>query len=125
MIPGQPALPPWAGELDGSRKAVLVTKGTVADHNFDLLVAPTFSALTDDPDLLVVATAGGRQVVTIPTPIPANAGIAGFLPFESLLPRTNVLLTNGGYGGVNQAMSSGIPLVTAALTEDNADINAR
>ncbi|WP_315743674.1 MULTISPECIES: hypothetical protein [unclassified Bradyrhizobium] len=39
--------------------------------------------------------------------------------------RTNVLLTNGGYGGVNQAMTFGISLVTAALTEDNADINAR
>jgi UDP:flavonoid glycosyltransferase YjiC (YdhE family) len=36
-----------------------------------------------------------------------------------------VFVTNGGYGSVNQAMSFGIPLVTAGLTEDKADVNAR
>jgi UDP:flavonoid glycosyltransferase YjiC (YdhE family) len=125
IIPGQVPLPPWAEDLDGSRKVVLVTQGTVANHNFNLLVAPTLAALADEPDLLVVATAGGRPVETIPGSVPANARIASFLPFEWLLPRTNVLVTNGGYGSVNQAMSFGIPLVTAGLTEDKADVNAR
>ena len=37
----------------------------------------------------------------------------------------NVLVTNGGYGSVNQAMSFGVPLVTAGMTEDKADVNAR
>ena len=37
----------------------------------------------------------------------------------------DVLVTNGGYGSVNQAMSYGIPLVTAGMTEDKADVNAR
>jgi UDP:flavonoid glycosyltransferase YjiC (YdhE family) len=125
IIPGQVPLPPWAEELDGSRKVVLVTQGTVANHNFNLLVAPTLAALADEPDLLVVATAGGRPVEAIPGPVPANARVASFLPFEWLLPRTDVLVTNGGYGSVNQALSFGIPLVTAGLTEDKADVNAR
>src|SRR4029077_20350088 len=30
-----------------------------------------------------------------------------------------------GYGSVNQAMSFGIPLVTAGMTEDKADVNLR
>ncbi|MEI9982196.1 MAG: hypothetical protein WDN69_02670 [Aliidongia sp.] len=34
---------------------------------------------------------------------------------------SDVLVTNGGYGSVNQALSFGIPLVTAGLTEDKAD----
>jgi len=34
-------------------------------------------------------------------------------------------VTNGGYGSVNQALSFGVPLVTAGLTEDKADVNAR
>ncbi|OAE99680.1 UDP-glucosyltransferase [Bradyrhizobium centrolobii] len=125
IIPGQVPLPPWAHELDGSRKVVLVTQGTVANHNFNLLVAPTLAALANERDLLVVATAGGRPIEAIPGPIPANARLASFLPFEWLLPRVNVLVTNGGYGSVNQAMSFGIPLVTAGLTEDKADVNAR
>jgi UDP:flavonoid glycosyltransferase YjiC (YdhE family) len=103
----------------------LVTQGTVANHNFNLLVAPTLAALANEPDVLVVATAGGRPIETIPGTIPSNARVASFLPFEWLLPRVSVLVTNGGFGSVNQAMSMGIPLVTAGLTEDKADVNAR
>jgi UDP:flavonoid glycosyltransferase YjiC (YdhE family) len=125
IIPDQAPLPAWAHELDGSRKVVLVTQGTVANHNFGLLIAPTLAALADDPDLLVVATAGGRPVEAIPGPIPSNARLAQYLPFEWILPKADAFVTNGGYGSVNQAMSFGIPLVTAGLTEDKADVNAR
>jgi MGT family glycosyltransferase len=125
IIPKQVKLPSWAHELDGSRKIVLVTQGTLANHNFGLLVAPTLQALADEPDVLVVATAGGRPIEAIPGPIPSNARLAEYLPFEWLLPKVDVLVTNGGYGSVNQALSFGIPLVTAGLTEDKADVNAR
>jgi MGT family glycosyltransferase len=125
MIPNQAPLPLWAHELDGSRKVVLVTQGTVANHNFGLLIGPTLAALANEPDLLVVATAGGRPIDAIPGPIPGNARLAQYLPFEWILPKVNVFVTNGGYGSVNQAMSFGIPLVTAGLTEDKADVNAR
>ncbi|MBV9908643.1 MAG: glycosyltransferase, partial [Hyphomicrobiales bacterium] len=125
IIPGQAPLPPWAHELDGSRKVVLVTQGTVANHNFGLLIAPTLAALANEPDVLLVATTGGRPVEAIPGAVPSNARVASFLPFEWLLPRVNALVTNGGYGSVNQAMSFGVPLVTAGMTEDKADVNAR
>ena len=125
IIPNQVPLPSWAHELDGSRKVVLVTQGTVANHDFGLLIAPALAGLANEPDLLVVATAGGRAVGDIPGPIPDNARLASYLPFEWLLPKVDVLVTNGGYGSVNQAMSFGIPLVTAGLTEDKADVNAR
>lgn len=125
IVPAQAPLPPWAHELDGSRKVVLVTQGTVANRDFGLLVAPTLEALANERDLLVVATAGGRPIEAIPGPIPANARLASYLPFEWILPKTDVFVTNGGYGSVNQAMSFGIPLVTAGLTEDKAAVNAR
>jgi UDP:flavonoid glycosyltransferase YjiC (YdhE family) len=111
--------------LDGSRKVVLVTQGTLANHDFGLLIAPTLVALANEPDLLVVATAGGRPIDAIPGPIPSNARLASYLPFEWVLPKVDVLVTNGGYGSVNQAMSFGIPLVSAGLTEDKTDVNAR
>jgi len=125
IIPNQAPLPSWAPELDGSRKVVLVTQGTVANHDFGLLIAPTLAALANEPDLLVVVTAGGRPIDAIPGPIPSNARLASYLPFEWVLPKVDVFVTNGGYGSVNQAMSFGIPLVTAGLTEDKADVNAR
>jgi MGT family glycosyltransferase len=125
IIPGQVPLPPWAHELDGSRRVVLVTQGTVANHDFSLLIGPTLAALANEPDVLVVATAGGRPVEAIPGPIPSNVRLASYLPFEWMLPKADVLVTNGGYGSVNQAISFGIPLVTAGMTEDKADVNAR
>jgi MGT family glycosyltransferase len=125
IMPNQVPLPSWARDLDGSRKVVLVTQGTVANHDFGLLIRPALEALAKEPDLLLVATAGGRPVDAIPGPIPDNARVASYLPFEWILPKTDVFVTNGGYGSVNQAMSFGIPIVTAGLTEDKADVNAR
>jgi MGT family glycosyltransferase len=125
IIPNQAPLPSWAPDLDGSRKVVLVTQGTLANHNFGLLIAPTLAAFANELDLLVVVTAGGRPIDAIPGPIASNARLASYLPFEWVLPKVDVFVTNGGYGSVNQAMSFGIPLVTAGLTEDKADVNAR
>jgi MGT family glycosyltransferase len=125
IIPNQAPLPPWATELDGSRKVVLVTQGTLSNHNFNQLVSPTLVALANDLDVLVVVTAGGRPIDAIPGPIPKNARLARYLPFEWMLAKTDVLVTNGGYGSVNQALSFGVPLVTAGLTEDKIDVNVR
>lgn len=72
-----------------------------------------------------MVTGGGRGLDAIPGPIPANARLSPYLPFEWLLPRVDAMVTNGGYGSVNQALSHGIPLVAAGLTEDKADVNAR
>jgi UDP:flavonoid glycosyltransferase YjiC (YdhE family) len=125
IIPGQAPLPVWAHELDGSCKVVLVTQGTLSNFDFSQLVAPTLAALANEPDVLVVVTTGGRSLDAIPGLIPSNARLATYLPFEWLLPKVDVLVTNGGYGSVNQALSFGVPLVTAGLTEDKADVNVR
>lgn len=125
IIPNQAPIPPWAGDLDGSRKVVLVSQGTVSNHDFGQLVQPTLSALENEPDVLVIVTTGGRPVSSIPHPIPTNARVAEYLPFDWLLPKVDVFVTNGGYGSVNQALSHGIPLVAAGLSEDKADNNVR
>jgi UDP:flavonoid glycosyltransferase YjiC (YdhE family) len=124
IVPGQAPLPPWADDLDGSRKVVLVTQGTVANFNFDL-IRSTLDALADERDVLVVVTTGGRPVESIPGALPANARIASYLPFEWALRRASVFVTNGGYGSVSQALSHGVPIVGAGLTQDKADVNAR
>jgi UDP:flavonoid glycosyltransferase YjiC (YdhE family) len=125
IIPNQAPIPPWARDLDRACKVVLVTQGTVANQDFGLLVRPTLTALADESDLLVVVTCGGRSIDAIPGDIPDNARVASYLPFEWILPKVDVFVTNGGYGSVNQALSFGVPLVTAGLSEDKADVNAR
>ncbi len=123
--PGEARRPDWWGELDGSRRVVLVTQGTAANHNFGHLVEPTLAALADRDDLLVVVTTGGRPVENVRGPVPANARIAPFLNYEELLPKLSCLVTNGGYGTVSLALQAGVPIVAAGRTEDKAEVGAR
>ena len=119
----QAPLPDWWDDLDGSRPVVHVTQGTLANRDFSQLVAPTLEALADD-DVWVVVTAGGRPVDTLP-PLPANARGADYLPYDELLPRTDVVVTNGGYGGVQYALRHGVPLVVSAGQEDKPEVAGR
>jgi MGT family glycosyltransferase len=112
--------PAWWPELHSGRKVVLVTQGTVADDTRRLLV-PALRALADLP-VLVVVTTGNRR---IDTPVPANARVEGFVPYHQLLPHVDVLVTNGGFNGVNAALSHGVPLVVAGATEEKSDVARR
>jgi UDP:flavonoid glycosyltransferase YjiC (YdhE family) len=51
--------------------------------------------------------------------------IEPFVPFTELLPLVDVMVTNGGYGGVQMALAYGVPLVGAGTTEDKMEVNAR
>ena len=116
-------LPAWWHELDGSRPVVHVTQGTIDNHDFGRLVRPTLDALADR-DVLVVVTAGGRPIEAV-GPLPRNARSASYLPYDALLPRTDVVVTNGGFGGVQAALAAGVPLVVAGGTEDKPEVAAR
>ena len=118
-------LPDWWTDLDGSRRIVVVTQGTVANYDLGQLIEPTLEALAGRDDLLVLATTGGRPIESLQTRIPDNARIAPFLPFDVLLPKADLLITNGGYGTVLLALQAGVPIVSAGLTEDKAEVSAR
>ena len=47
------------------------------------------------------------------------------MPHSWLLPHTSVMVTNGGFGGVQAALSNGVPLVVAGATEDKPEVAAR
>ncbi|MFC6049327.1 glycosyltransferase [Methylobacterium hispanicum] len=118
-------LPAWWATRDPTKRVVLVTQGTLANADFGELVEPTLAALADRDDLLVVATTGGRPLASLKAPLPANARAATFLPFDAILPEIDLLVTNGGYGSVSQALAAGVPIVAAGLTEDKAEVAAR
>jgi len=119
----QAPLPTWWPELDGSRPVVHVTQGTIANRDYRQIIAPTLEALADD-DVLVVVSTGGRPLDTLP-PLPSNARAAEFLPYDELLPRTNVYVTNSGYGGVQYALRYGVPVVATSGHEDKPEVAAR
>lgn len=100
--------PAWWSKLDGSKPIVVVTQGTLTNGDLNELIQPTLLALAED-DVFVIAVTGGADFkgLTVPT----NAVAEGFVPFDRLLPKVDVLVTNGGYGSIQQAMSLGVPAV--------------
>jgi MGT family glycosyltransferase len=125
--PGRPSandLPPWAEEiLETTLPVVHVTQGTVANEDLSALVWPTVQALADE-DVLVVAGTGRGHPSLAGQRLPANVRTAPFVPHGWLLPETDVMVTNGGYGGVQTALSNGVPLVVAGDTEEKPEVAA-
>lgn len=117
--------PHWWDDVVSADAVVHVTQGTFDNSDLNQLIGPTLEALGDRADLLVVATTGGRQGQRLRGPIPANARIADWIPYAALLPHVDVMITNGGYGGVQHALAYGVPLVVAGETSDKAEVAAR
>lgn len=106
-------------------KTVLITQGTLANHDFDQLIMPAITALSGNPELLVVVTTGHRPVETLKHPLPDNVYVAPFISYAGLMPYLSLVITNGGYGTVSQALVHGVPMVVSGMTEEKAEIGAR
>src|SRR4029453_7192269 len=81
------------------------------------------AGLADQP-VLVVCTTGGAPPSVL-GPLPANARAASFLPHALLLPLVDVMVTNGGWGGVLAALQAGVPLVVAGRSLDKPEVARR
>lgn len=114
-------LPAWWPDVLRADRVVAVSQGTMANLDLTELIQPTLDAL-DALDVLVVATTGSEADVAR---VPSNARVARFVPFADLLPHVDVLVTNGGFGGTQQALRAGVPMVLAGMSEDKAEGNAR
>jgi UDP:flavonoid glycosyltransferase YjiC (YdhE family) len=114
-----------AAARDAGRPVVLVTQGTVTTDP-DNLLRPAVAALCPS-GALVLATTADRDPdeVFAPATRPAGLHVARTLPFGAVLPHTDVVVTNGGYGGVLAALAAGVPLVVAGTTEDKLEVGNR
>ena len=117
--------PDWWADLQKAGTVVHVTQGTFDNTDLDQLIGPTLTALGDRDDLLVIATTGGQPGQQLPSRIPSNARLAEWVPYSALMRHVDVVITNGGYGGVQYALSHGVPLVVAGETSDKAEVAAR
>ncbi len=122
--------PAWWPDVAQARQAgrpvVLVTQGTSGNTNLSLLIRPAIAALADQDVLVIVATGGPDPAEVMPVARrPANVRMEKFIPFTELLPLTDVMVTNGGYGSVQLSLAHGVPLVVAGMSEDKMEVNAR
>lgn len=119
------APPAWWDEMVNSpRPVVHITQGTLTTGT-DQLTIPTIKALADE-DVLVIVTTGGKPVESLNMDsLPANVRVESFIPHFHLLPHVSVMVTNGGYGGVQIALANGVPLVVAGASEDKPEVANR
>ncbi|KWX00851.1 Glycosyltransferase [Carbonactinospora thermoautotrophica] len=121
--PPEPFEPPaWWADLTAGRPVLHVTQGTVANDP-DRLLLPTLRAFAGQ-DVLVVATTGVPPDRLRLSSLPSNARVERFIPHGHLLPHVDVMVTNGGYGGVNTALAHGVPLLVTACTEEKHEVAA-
>jgi len=117
--------PPWWADLLRADTVVHVTQGTLDNGDFEQLMLPTMRAFAGRDDVVVVATTGRGGMRRLPDRLPANVHAAEWIPYSMLLPHVDVMVTNGGYGGVQHALSYGIPVVVGGETADKAEVAAR
>ncbi|KAG5760189.1 hypothetical protein H9Q72_011696 [Fusarium xylarioides] len=122
-------------EKDASRIIIGLTQGTLATDPSTLII-PVLEALKRSYGqfggnvYLVVATPYAEQVKSNTASISRNTDglrvhISAWVPYDLLLPYCNILITNGGYGGVMQALEHGVPLICVGTVADHADVGAR
>jgi len=116
-------VPHWWDVVLGARTVVHVTQGTLDNIDVSQLLGPAVRGLADR-DVVVIATTGrsDRRCVGVSAP---NAFVTDFVPYSMLMPHVDVMITNGGYGGVQRALSTGVPVVVAGSTEDKPEVAAR
>lgn len=117
------ALPLWWDDVlhakEAGKKVVAVTSSSVIFDN-NVLIKPALEALRDRDDVLVIATLVTSDVETLDFEIPKNARVAKFIPLDLALPQVDVLITNGGYGTIQQALRSGVPMIVSGVGQDKS-----
>jgi UDP:flavonoid glycosyltransferase YjiC (YdhE family) len=115
----------WYDErLSRYSKVILVTQGTV-EKDVNKIIIPTLEAFKNS-DCLVIVTTGGSKTQELQIKYgQENIIIADFIPFEDILPYTDVYITNGGYGGVMLGIQNQVPMIVAGVHEGKNEICAR
>ncbi|KAK3990766.1 4'-demethylrebeccamycin synthase [Cladorrhinum sp. PSN332] len=124
--------PSWWSEITENassrnrKKVVLVTQGTI-DTTYDELLLPAVRALADRDDLTVVATLGIRNE---PSPLsdeetPKNTKVIDYLPYDAVLPYSDVFVSNAGYGGFMHGVMNGVPMVLGGVAADKPEVCMR
>jgi len=103
--------PNWMKQLNGSRKVVHVTEGTLHTAR-PLVLRAAAQGLGDLPVDVVMTSGAHRKPEQLDLgPIAPNIRIEQFVPHSLLLPRTHVVITTGGAGTVTKALLAGVPLI--------------
>lgn len=97
-------LPDWWDGLPDDKPIVCITLGSSGRADF---LPAALMALARLPITVIAATLGK---MTLP-PLPDNVFVADYLPLETALERSRLLVCNGGSLSTYQALARGIPVI--------------
>lgn len=115
---------PWRDKLNKYRKNILISQGTFEPDHTKLIV-PALEALKSEDYLLIVATGHHHTEALRKKYKQDNIIIEDFIDFAFIMPRTELYITNGGYGGTLIAIDHALPMVAAGINEGKNEICAR
>jgi len=119
--PGRLPAPEWLRQIPSDRPLVYVTEATVGtDEPFLLKTAA--QAFRDLPAQVVMTAGKQRNPAALNLGVLApNMRLESYVPQSDLLPRTSVMVTVGGSGGVLAALKAGVPLVVVPTEWDRPE----
>ncbi|KAH8896939.1 glycosyltransferase family 1 protein [Thozetella sp. PMI_491] len=128
------APPSWWGEIVANaslpsdcpsrKKVVTVAQGTL-HLNYRELIVPTITGLFHQ-DIILVALLGAKGAqLADDLAIPANTYVIDYLPYDAILPFSDVFISNAGYGGFIHGIMNGVPMVLAGVLTDKAEVSRR
>ena len=112
--------PAWWSEIEKDLPVVLINQGTNA-KNYDDLIKPAIGALKDENMIVLALPVKEGKIHNLPD----NTFTEPYIPFGNILPFVDILVTNGGFGGIQNALAHGIPVVIAGATEDKMEVAVR
>jgi len=122
LAPGQAALSPEVEEfLQSGDPPVVVTFGTGMQHAQGEFEAARAACRNLGLRVLLVSPDLG----SLDLELDESSCLAGFVPFDKLLPRARVLIHHAGLGTCAQALASGVPQLLIPLSHDQPDNAAR
>ena len=111
----------WLARLPAGRPLIYVTEATIGTTEPFLLKA-AISALQDLPVEVVITTGKQRNPDELGFGVlPRNVRVEAYVPQSDLLPKTAVMVTLGGSGGVLAALAAGVPLVIVPTEWDRPE----
>ena len=115
---------PWQDKLNEYKKNILISQGTFEPDHTKLII-PALESLKNEDYLLIVATGHHHTEDLRKKYKQDNIIIEDFVDFDFIMPRTDLYITNGGYGGTLVAIDHALPMVAAGINEGKNEICAR
>lgn len=113
-------MPDWWNEMEKDIPVVLINQGTVAKDYNDLIL-PSIEALKAERMIIIAVPVRKGDILNLPE----NVNAEQFIPFGNLLPHVDLMITNGGFGGTQNALAHGVPVIIGGATEDKMEVAAR